>query len=168
MLRSAAGVNASVSGDFYVCRSVIAMTDLFELKDCKVLKKVTIGETLQVIGDHAGKQDERRDISRLRFRSVRDGKEGWVTLKGNQGTVYLELSKSHYLVDRSVALRVEAAPGSESVRLLEAGEAIEAKEPPTEEKSAPKLGFCVRALSDGRSGWIVVSGRTPLVKPFKL
>merc|ERR1719375_2677011 len=166
MLRSGAGVNAAESGDFYVCRSVIAMTDLFELKDCKVLKKVTVGETLQIIGDHAGKQDERRDITRLRFRSVRDGKEGWVSLKGNQGTVYLEVSKSHYVVESAVTLRTESQEGSEALRQLEVGEAVEVVEPPVENQPPSKMIIYVRAVSDGKCGWIIFSsGTPPPVKP---
>merc|ERR1712216_980978 len=149
-----------------ICRSIIAMTDVFDIKACKVVKKVVVGETLQVVGDREGSKDDKRDLSRLKFRSLRDGKEGWVTLKGNQGTVYMELSKSHYVVNRPVALHVGASAGSETVRQLEKGEAVEALEAPNEEKPATKMGLLARAVSDGTSGWVVFSGQgAPPVKP---
>merc|ERR1712139_639945 len=84
-LHSSGGSGASASSSFYVCKSTIAMTNVFDIKTCKVEKKVVVGETLQVISDQESQQDETRGVSRLRFRSVRDGKEGWVSLKGNQG-----------------------------------------------------------------------------------
>jgi len=133
-------VNASESNQFYVCKSTIAMTDVVDIKACKVLKKVVVGETLQLVADQAGESEQRKDLSRLKFRSARDGKEGWVTLKGNQGTVYLELSTSHYVVERAVSLQAAVSGDSASVRQLEVGEALEVMEPPSVKTPAAQLG----------------------------
>jgi len=164
--QSSKAVNASPSKAMYICKSVIAMTDVFDLTKCKILKKVAVGETLQVVGAPDGQHDQKRDINRLRFRSMKDGQEGWVSLKGNQGTVYLEVSTSHYVVESAVTLRTESQEGSEALRQLEVGEAVEVVEPPVENQPAPKMIIYVRAVSDGKCGWIIFSsGTPPPVKP---
>merc|ERR1712232_754039 len=104
-MKDAAGVEtASPSEDIYVCRSTIAMTDVFDISSCQVTRKVDIGEALQVIDQQDQQADDEKEIKRLRFRAVRDGKEGWVTLKGNQGTLYAEPSKSHYVISKGTPL----------------------------------------------------------------
>jgi len=164
-VRSGAGENASESGSFYVCKSLIAMTDVADLKTCKVQKKVVVGEVLQVIESESS--DKASDINRMKFKSLKDGKEGWVSIKGNQGTIYLEVSKSHYLVGKPVPLTSGASADSAKVRELVVGEAVEALAPLVEEKPDSKLGFLARAVSDGKLGWVFFSIKAgpPPVKP---
>merc|ERR1712176_1449977 len=40
---------ATPSKAYYVCKSTIAMTDTFDIKKCKVLRKVEVGEALEVL-----------------------------------------------------------------------------------------------------------------------
>lgn len=157
---------AALSTKLFVCRSTIAMTDVFELDSCKVVRKVDVGEALEVIGGQE-KADEEKAITRLQFRAVRDGKEGWVTLKGNQGTVYVETSTSHYVLAREAVLREGAAKDSAALRPLKAGEAVEALDAPQEVKRDPRMGVCARALQDGKSGWVIFPpGPGAPVKPW--
>jgi len=162
-LRDAAGgTSASSSKDHFVCRSTIAMTDNFDIRECKVVRKVDVGETLQVIRDKGEKEDENIEITRLQFKSLRDDKQGWVTLKGNQGTVFMEPSMSHYVVDReAVTMREGAARDSAPIRELGKGEVFEALEEPKEEKPELKLGLRARALSDSKAGWVLFSSSRP-------
>jgi len=156
---------ASPSKNLYMCKSTIAMTDNFDIKNCKVLRKVDVGEALEVI---SGQEEDGGDISRKRFKSVRDGKEGWVTLKGNQGTIYVELSDSHFIADQDISMRAGASRDSPVLRTVEAGEALLAKEPPKEVRPDPKMGARARSLEDGKSGWIVFApGPRAPVKPWK-
>jgi hypothetical protein len=141
------------------------MTDVADLKTCKVQKKVVVGEVLQVI--ESERSDKDSDINRMKFRSLKDSKEGWVSIRGNQGTIYLEVSKSHYLVEKLVPLTSGASGDSSKVRELAVGEAVEALAPPVEEKPDSKLGFRARAVSDGKLGWVFFSIKAgpPPVKP---
>mmetsp|Transcript_42395 Transcript_42395/g.79518 ORF Transcript_42395/g.79518 Transcript_42395/m.79518 type:complete len:1897 (-) Transcript_42395:76-5766(-) len=165
-LRSADGVvSASKSTNFYICKSLIAMTDVFDLTSCKVLKKIEPGDALQVTGGEKSKEDASIEVTRLKFRSA-DGKEGWVTLKGNQGTVYMEPSTSHYRVERETALRKGAAHDSATVRVLRVGEAFEAPEPPIEERPPARMGALARAVEDKAQGWIVWNATSAPVKPY--
>jgi len=168
-LKDASGTTfASASKNLYVCRSTIAMTDNFDIRSCKVVRKVDVGEALEVIGGQAEKEDSNIEIKRLQFRAVRDGKDGWVTLKGNQGTVFLEPSTSHYRVEKQVALREDAARDSAIVRQLEPGETFEGKEAPREEKPDAKLGVLVRSTADSEKGWVLFfAGPDAPVRPHK-
>jgi len=167
-LQSSEGVTSALqSKDFYVCKSLIAMTDVFDLNKCKVLKKVEPGDVLEVIGSEESKEDTKVEVSRLQFVSAADGKQGWVTLKGNQGTVYMERSTSHYRVDRETELRAGAAKDARVVRKLQAGEAFEAPEPPIEERPPARLGTLARAVDDQAQGWLVFDKRASPVQALK-
>jgi len=168
-LKDAKGtIFASLSKSLYVCKSTIAMTDNFDIRACKVVRKVDIGEALEMIGGQSEKEDSKIEIKRLQFRAMRDGKEGWVTLKGNQGTVFAEASKTHYIVAKDLDLREGVAKDSTVIRQLKAGEAFEGKEEPQEEKPDAKLGVCTRALSNSKQGWILFTpGPNAPLRPHK-
>jgi len=163
-IRDATGTQAAQpSKGLYVCKSAIAMTDVFDIKNCQVVRKVDVGETLEVVGE--AKEDSAVEISRLEFRAVRDGKKGWVTLKGNQGTVFVEGSTSHYTISAGVTLRTAASRDSVAVRELGVGEKIEATEAPREDQPDSRILARVRALEDSASGWLSwtkATKKTPL------
>lgn len=150
----------SLAQDTYVCQSPIAMTDNFDIKNCSVLRKVDVGELLKVIGKEEVK-GESTEISRLRFRALRDDKEGFVTLKGNQGTVFLEKSTKHHVVGRRVALTSSSIKGGPVVRQLEVGEVVEACEKPKQSQGELLLVLKARTLSDSLSGWVAFSTSSP-------
>eukprot|EP00928_Gymnodinium_smaydae_P087302 TRINITY_DN71581_c0_g1_i1.p1 TRINITY_DN71581_c0_g1~~TRINITY_DN71581_c0_g1_i1.p1 ORF type:complete len:2009 (+),score=514.05 TRINITY_DN71581_c0_g1_i1:70-6027(+) len=168
-LRNAAGVvSASRNKDLFVCRSPIAMTDVFDIKACNVVRKVDRGEVLLVIGGREGKEDSDVEITRLHFRALRDDKEGWVTLKGNQGTLFVEESDRHYTLDSDAVLRSGRGESTAAVRTLKAGEAFEAKAAPLEEKSVSLLVVRARGVDDGKEGWIVFAkGSAAPVRPWR-
>mmetsp|Transcript_12353 Transcript_12353/g.33866 ORF Transcript_12353/g.33866 Transcript_12353/m.33866 type:complete len:1994 (-) Transcript_12353:112-6093(-) len=167
-LRDAAGTTfASLSPKVYVCRSTIAMTDVFDIASCKVVRKVDVGEALLVVEGQKEQADTDKSIKRLKFKGASDDREGWVTLKGNQGTVYAEPSESHYVVDQETAVREALAESSTAVCLLKAGEIIEGQEAPKEIRPDTKMGVRARSLEDGKSGWVAFApGPSAPVKPW--
>jgi hypothetical protein len=150
----------TLAQDMYVCQSAIAMTDNLDIKNCSVLRKVDVGEVLKVIGKEEAKSDS-MDITRLRFRAHRDGKEGYVTLKGNQGTVFLEKSTKHHVVGRQVALTTSSRKGAPVIRQLEVGEVFEACEKPKQGQDDVLMVLKARTLSDSLSGWVTYSKSSP-------
>ncbi|CAE8628687.1 unnamed protein product [Polarella glacialis] len=168
LLREPAGSNSALqSTKFYKCRSTIAMTDSFDITSCKVVRKVAIGEALEVIGGQEERADAEISITRLRFRALKDGKEGWVTLKGNQGTVFVEASTSHYVLEKATALRAAASADAAEIRSLEPGEALEAEGPPQEVTPDTKLVMKARSLEDWQAGWVsFVAGPGAPLKPW--
>eukprot|EP00811_Abedinium_folium_P036277 NODE_8_length_4602_cov_14.880894.p1 GENE.NODE_8_length_4602_cov_14.880894~~NODE_8_length_4602_cov_14.880894.p1 ORF type:complete len:1434 (-),score=594.45 NODE_8_length_4602_cov_14.880894:300-3986(-) len=166
-LRDKTGVNATTSDKLYVCRSTTALTDVFDIKACQVVRKVDIGETLEILPGQKEKVDEKTGITRLQFKAVRDGKEGWVTLKGNQGTVFVEPSQSHYVLSKAAELREASTADAPVVRELKKGEAFEALDTPVEEKAEGQLIVRARAQEDAKGGWILFRGAPAPLRPWK-
>jgi len=157
---------ASQSEGIYVCKATIAMTDVQDLKRCKVVHKVELGEPLMVISDAQEKTDSAA-IRRLKFRGLRHDKEGWVTLKGNQGTTYMELSKSHYRLTKGTQMRQKMAQDSPILQTLKAGIVLEGLDSPKEVHPDPKMGVRMRTLEDGKVGWVsFFAGPEAPIKPW--
>merc|ERR1712000_479375 len=127
-----------------------------DIKDCKVLRKLDRGEVLSVLEGPI--EDGNSGVQRIRVSATKDKAEGWVTVKGNAGSVYCEETGKSYNVTREVALQKSFPSESAEVRMLAAGEAIEFLEGPREEKSEPVMRVKGRAVSDGKIGWLSMKG----------
>jgi len=162
--RDAAGVvYAEKDASLFVCRAAIAMTDNFEIAKSEVLRKVDVGEALESVG--GTKKDSEVEITRMQFKAIRDGKVGWITLRGNQGTTYVESAKEHYVVRKAAPFRKELARDSAVLSALQPGAVVDAKE--AKEDSPPaKVGVKARALEDGTVGWVSISDGDSVLKPF--
>jgi len=157
------GVNAEADGKYYSCTSSIAMTDVQDIKSCKVLRKLEVGEVLRVLEGPA--HEEGTGVSRIRGEAMKDKQTGWVTVQGNAGTVYAEESSKLYTVLNDVPLQKKfASEGSEVVRTLAKGEALEVLEGPKEEKFEAVVRVKGKALSDGTVGWATM--RDKALKPW--
>jgi len=146
---------ASPSEKIYTCKAAIAMTDNLQVKLAKPLRKLAVGELLELIDDDT-KEDGEKDkaVQRVNCRALRDGKEGWITSKGNQGTIFLEPCKT-YRVEREAPLRERVEKSCAAVRTLEVGEVVKALGNPREERPAFRKGVRVRSCEDGSTGWVL-------------
>jgi len=145
----------------YKCSASVAMTDELDIKSSKVLRKLAADEILTVLEGPV--EEKAAGITRLKVRAAKDEKEGWVTLKGNAGTVYVEPHSKQYSVvqDQPLTKAFRTAgrgPRVEEVRTLEKGELVELIEGPKEEQHPQETRLRVRALSDGAAGWISLQG----------
>lgn len=135
-----------------VCRGSIALTSAFDIGDCVAIRKLEVGETMEQLEDP--QQDEARKLTRVHVRAKSDGREGWTTMKGNQGTAYLAASDAHYACLHSVLLEKDIASGSKAVRQLNEGEIFEVLEGPCIEEKQGALRVRGRSLrSGGGVGW---------------
>jgi len=146
-----------------VCKQSTALTTNFDISDSKSVRKLLAGEVLKVLEE--GKQDEKRSLFRAKVQTHSDGKEGWVTLKGNQGTSFVEESTTHYVVARSVSLESAFKSGSPAVRSLEVSEIFEMLDGPKTEKKEGEQRMRVRSLSDGSEGWFTFTKTCVLWSP---
>merc|ERR1712014_268922 len=100
----------------------------------------------------------KRKVLRVQVRAKSDGKEGWVTVKGNQGTVYVEESKLHFICSKEVELENDDG----TTRNLEVGEPFELLMEPATEMRGGKLLAKVRSMNGSKTpdapveGWVVV------------
>jgi len=133
------------------------MTDELDIKSCKVMRKLTEGEVFAVLDGPVNDKDA--GITRVKGKAMKDETEGWITIKGNAGTVYAEASSKHYTVTDDVSLQKQfSSADAETVRPLEKGEALQVLEGPKEESVPPAVRVKGRALSDGSVGWITLKG----------
>merc|ERR1712080_192544 len=131
-------------------------------KECSVLRKLVEGETFEMVGDVM----EDNGVCRVEMTALKDGKKGWITTKGNAGTVYAEPSAKSYSVTREVFLNKKFTSSDQPedvVRTLETAERFQLLEGPREEQSMPEVRVKVRATNDGEVGWITKKADT--VKP---
>jgi len=150
-------VFAEASEDYYTCMSSVAMTDSLDVKDCKVVKKLQVGDLILA----SGKPIVEDGIARIKGKIPGDDKEGWVTLKGNAGTVYASQSKKHYVVRSEVPLtKAFPSENAETLIKLEKDQAIEVIEGPKAERVEPAVRVRGRALSDAAEGWITLKADT--------
>lgn len=166
-LKDMAGNDNFTLAKLLVCKQSIAITTTFDIAAGKALRKLEVGEALEVL--EGPNEDSVRSLSRVRVLAKKDGKEGWVTVQGNQGTAYAEQSDKHYLCAKAVPLESKMATGSSLVRQIEVGEAFEALDEPKIEKRDGILRVRGRNLRDNSEGWFTVTGRnfTPWSPTYK-
>jgi len=146
---------SELSKTHYTCTSSVAMTDELDIKNSNVVKKLPVGELLLLL---EGPTEESAGISRIKVRSAVDNKEGWLTVKGNAGTVYAEKSSKHYTVLQETELHKEfPSDCSEVIRTLQSDELLIVLEGPKTEAFPPEIRVKGRAMSDGAAGWATVS-----------
>jgi len=134
-------VFAEVDDKLYACSTSVAMTNNLDIKECKVVRKLAVGELFTVVEGPV--EEKEANITRVKGRCLKDDQEGWVTVKGNAGTTYASPSTTHYKVIREVRLqKTFASETAEAVRELQKDE----------------------ALRDGTVGWITLKGEN--VKPW--
>eukprot|EP00931_Biecheleriopsis_adriatica_P073593 TRINITY_DN4784_c0_g1_i1.p1 TRINITY_DN4784_c0_g1~~TRINITY_DN4784_c0_g1_i1.p1 ORF type:complete len:2170 (+),score=703.41 TRINITY_DN4784_c0_g1_i1:46-6555(+) len=145
-----------------VCKGSVALTDAFDISSCSAIRKLEVGETLEPLEEPV--EDEKRKLLRMKVKAVNDGKEGWVTSRGNQGTNYVEDSDRHYVCTKSAVL--ESAPGK-VVRTIEVGEHFDLFQKPTVELRKGQLMARGRGFDDTSpgEGWFAVNDA---VQPFEL
>jgi len=168
-LRDSTGTEyASATVGSYKCKAVTALTDGPDVKKCKVVRRVEVGEVLEVCGEQMEPAAE--GALRLQFKMARDGKEGWVTVRGSRGTAFLE-AQSEYSIKKEVALRKSLSADSEVVRYVEAGESFKASGTPKEDKPGRRVGVRVRSVMSApgvprSEGWVVhLGGGAPPLQP---
>jgi len=147
---------AAQGGKFYTCTTTVAITDSFDIKECKVLRKLLVGEVFVV---SEGPTADDSGVSRVKGKSTKDDMEGWITIKGNAGTTYAKVADKLYTIKKDVAMHSGFSSNSkDSIRTLAAEEGVEVLEGPREEKFQPVNRMKVRASSDRAVGWVTLKG----------
>jgi len=139
--------------DLLLCKGSVALTDNFDIGNCKAIRKLEVGERLQPLEEP--RDDEKRRLVRMKVKALSDGKEGWATSKGNQGTMYVAENARYYTCVHGVDL--EIAPGK--VRKLEAGEDFELlAEPSVETRQGKRFarGRCLSTSAQKGEGWFAI------------
>jgi len=151
---------------FYEIVKDIAFTNSLDIGTCKTLRKAEAGELVEVL--EGPLSDEKTGLERVRVKAVSDAIEGWMTLKGNQGTPFLkEADKPYYALKKEASLDEASKGGSGQVRLLTECEVVELLSGPVTEVVADVTRAKVKAAKDNATGWITIkdSNEEILAKP---
>jgi len=143
---------------YKVVRPTVLTTDISAL-DSTVLAKLETGEVVELIGDEEPTMDEAADLTRIRVRRLRDGQEGWVTVRGNSGTVFLQLGGDRLTVAKETSLTESVSIGGQDpLRQLRVGEILDIMGEETLDETSGLLRARVRAQNDGKVGWATKIG----------
>lgn len=160
-LKDASGASFFEKTNLYLCKQGIAMTSTCDMGEGKAVRKLDVGEALEALEEEV--VDEKRSLTRLHVKAIRDGKDGWITLKGNQGTAYAEINDKLQSCTESMALETRMTTGSIAVRTLENGELFEFMDAPKTDVKEGNNRVKGRALSDGSEGWFTLTAKNMAV-----
>jgi hypothetical protein len=143
-------------GKVYTCTATCAITDIFDITSCKVIKKMASGDVFTI--SEGPRSEDSSGVSRVLGKSQKDDTEGWITVTGNAGTVFAKVNEKLLTVKKEVALQQKFATDSPNIRMLAEDESLEVLDAPKEEKFLPVERMKVRAANDGVVGWVTTQG----------
>merc|ERR1719291_306350 len=140
---------------YFEVSSLIAFTTECDAGNSKALRKAEKGELVVVVEGPI--HDEKLNVDRVKCKSVVDGTEGWMTIKGNQGTVFLrKVPKPFFEAVKEVPLQKEAKLDSAAIRTLKEKEILEQVGTPKQETADPVSRTRVKAKKDNAVGWVTL------------
>lgn len=150
-----AGATVETSEPSYLVRSAIALTDALNTSTAKSIRRLDSGEVLHEL--EAPATDPKTNLQRIKVAVEKDGTtmEGWATLRGNQGTVYVAVNhEPRYTCLQKTSLTSAFSRKSKVIRDVEVGEIVVVMDNPRPVKTPEVKRVNVRALNDGAQGWI--------------
>merc|ERR1711957_823574 len=154
-LKNKEGQALAMLTDTLIIKAGVGMTDDQDMKTCKVVRKLEEGEKFNTCGNEI--EDKENGVFRVEGVAVKDDKKGWITTRGNRGSVFAVSqgnTSKKYSATHEIDLQHEFRSASGLKRKLAAGETSSVCEGPREEKALPVKRIEVRALAGGETGWI--------------
>lgn len=142
-----------------------AVTESIAIKDAKTLRRLEVNEVVELLEGPV--KEDTVDVMRAHIKAMKDELEGWVSIAGNQGTVFLKEGGATFKVVKDTILTdsfsLEASKEStrklkDTTRKLKAGEIVEAREWPRKEEKSGLVRMKCKAKSDGALGWATCVG----------
>merc|ERR1712151_112338 len=146
---------AAPNTNLYVCKTQVAITDAEGIQDSKEIGKLQEGETFDASSGEV--KVDASGVSRVQGKATKSGAVGWITTKGNAGTIFAEVVAKNYVVQKEMEL-CRSSDCSSVMRKIDIGETFKVQEGPKEEKSAPEARIKVRTATDGVEGWVSKNG----------
>eukprot|EP00811_Abedinium_folium_P012724 NODE_2180_length_2274_cov_10.467163.p2 GENE.NODE_2180_length_2274_cov_10.467163~~NODE_2180_length_2274_cov_10.467163.p2 ORF type:complete len:279 (+),score=84.57 NODE_2180_length_2274_cov_10.467163:907-1743(+) len=142
--------------------SQTVLTDGMGIKGNKTVRRLEEGELLEA--EDGPKKEADAGVMRVYARALKDGAMGYVTVEGNQGTIFLveggDVFKVARDVDLTSALQVE---DGEAVRGLKEGELLRVVEWQRLDEKQGVWRMMVMSCADGARGWATVAGADGVV-----
>jgi len=147
-----------------------AMTPGITIKASRTTRRVESNEVVEVL--EGPLKEPNLDVRRVKVRALRDGVVGWVTVSGNQGTIFLKDCNSRFRVVTETIMtdELQLDLGSEEPKLvidntrkLMEDEVVELIHSPVKEDASGLVRVRCRASSDGCVGWVTYLGNAGVV-----
>jgi len=143
------------------------ITSGMSIKESKTLRRLDVGEMVEVI--EGPMKEEKVEVMRVHAKVMKDNLDGWITLEGNQGTVFLEDSGNLFKVVKETILtesfEIDSGAAKENARKLKVttrklkeGEIVEVREWARKEEASGLMRMKCKAKSDGAVGWVTTVG----------
>jgi len=144
---------AELLQEYWQCVKEIGITSSCQVKNSKTVRKLQIGEIVEVL--ESNRADESVPVQRSRCRALADSAEGWVSTKGTHGTDFLvRVGKPYFECQVDIVLHTDFDRGSSEVQQLRPGEVIELLEGPLQEPELELHRVRVKTSKDGITGWV--------------
>jgi len=139
---------------FYKCVKETIATDGLSLKDSKPVRRVEVSEVAEVLEGPV--KDDSFGVMRVRGRLFKDGAEGWISIAGNRGTVFLKRGGNMYQVVKETKLsrNIQLDEDESSMKKLPVGTVLEMHEVPRLDGASGLTRMKAKVKSDGTIGWV--------------
>jgi len=140
------------------------MTENLEVNGSSMIRQLKLGEVVELL--EGPSKEVSMKVFRARAKVIGDDKEGWVTVAGNQGTVFLKEGAHHWKVLRETqpSASFEDATPKQGLRKIKDGEVVEVIEWPKKDEESGLTRCQVRAKLDGVTGWITSIGKDGAIR----
>lgn len=139
------------------------MTEGLDISESTVMTKLEVGEVVELLSEPS----EQGDMLRARCRRMRDDTEGWVTIKGNQGSAYLADGGLVWRVLKETLLTesfdLDDDSASEEVRKLRLNELVEVREWMRKDEKSGMIRMKCKTKMDHKVGWATAVGNAGTV-----
>ncbi|CAJ1363675.1 unnamed protein product [Effrenium voratum] len=130
------------------------MTEKLEVNGSQTVHQLKVGEIVEML--EGPEKEVSMKVFRARGKVIGEDKEGWVTVAGNQGTIFLQEGGHLWKVLRQTELfeSFEDVPPKAGVRKLKEAEVVEVLSWPQKHEESGLTRLKVKAKLDGAIGWI--------------
>merc|ERR1712062_80429 len=134
------------------------------VKESKTLRRLEVNDVVEVL--QGPMKDDSVNVDRIFARVMKDGTEGYITIAGNQGTVFLKEGGGTFKVVKETILteafeletKESARKLKDNTRKLKEGEIVEVYEWPKKEETSGLHRLKGKVKSDGAVGWVTSTG----------
>jgi len=138
---------------YYKVVANTTMTKDFVIKDSEALRRLDVGEVF--VSQEAPEKDEGADVMRVRGKAMQDDLEGYASLAGNGGTMFLVEGADVFKVMRAVDLTDTLSfEGAAPVRKLHEGELLQVLVWEKKDANSDAKRMKAKAQLDGAVGWV--------------
>merc|ERR1711879_661578 len=121
----------------------------------KPLRRIEEGELVK--GCELPVKDDASGLCRLHCHASKDGAEGWVSVAGNKGVVFLEWYKLFQSCVKETIMTDGLATNSRPVKRLRKDDVLEVLEHPRRDVGSGLMRLRGKAVNGGNIGWVNIS-----------